>query len=139
MLIGDSLKQKIWQGNNNSVPVLQSFVVRGDTVQAKFSLPAKEIDVIGQNGGLLYHEINTNTISFVFDKNTPYARVVATFGNGTSLLLNPVFRYQQSPLEQTDATINTIQTLLWRTVGVLLLSFWFIFVAKKFFLQKQKR
>ncbi|MDQ2753408.1 MAG: hypothetical protein M3R72_10345, partial [Bacteroidota bacterium] len=138
MLIGAHLKQQIQQGLYDSVPLLQSFVVKGDTVTIRFSLPPNEIIAIGQNGKLLHNSTGTKTVSFVLGKREPYARVVATYSDGTQLLLNPVFRYKQSPLQQADATINSIQTLLWRTVGVILLAFWFIFATKQIFLRKRK-
>ncbi len=139
MVIGKHINQQIWQGKAIHLPSLQNFVVKEDTVQVTFSLPAKEISVIGQNGNLLQQKINTDSVSFVLRKRDPYARVVATYNDGIQLLLNPVFRYKQSPLWQASATIKAVPTFLLRTVGALLLLFWFIFAAKLLFVQKQKR
>lgn len=139
MVIGKHINQQIWQGKTIHLPLLQSFLVKDDTLQVTFSLPAKEISVIGQNGSLLQQKAGTDSVSFVLRKQEPYARVVATYNDGIQLLLNPVFRYQHSPLWQAPATIKAVPTFLLRTVGALLLLFWFIFAAKLIFVQKQKR
>ena len=139
MVIGKHINQQIWQGKAIHLPSLQNFVVKEDTVQVAFSLPAKDISVIGQNGSLLQHKAGTDSVSFVLGKQEPYARVVATYNDGIQLLLNPVFRYKQSPLWQAGATIKAVPTFLLRTAGALLLLFWFIFAAKLIFVQKQKR
>ena len=139
MVIGKHINQQIWQGKAIHLPLLQSFVVKEDTVQVTFSLPAKEISVIGQNGSLLQQKVNTDSAFFVLRKQDPYARVVATYNDGIQLVLNPVFRYQQSPLWQADASIKAVPTFSLRTAGSLLLLFWFIFAAKLIFVQKQTR
>lgn len=138
MVIGKPINKQIWQGKGIRLPSLQNFVVKEDTVQVTFSLPAKEISVIGQNGSLLQQNENTDSVSFVFGKQEPYGRVVATYNDGIQILLNPVFHYKQSPLWQASASIKAVPTFLLRTAGALLLLFWFIFAAKLIFVQKQK-
>lgn len=139
MHIGKPMNKQRWLGDSLQLPELEDFILKKDTVQVKFSLPAKEISVIGQNGNVLLQKKDVDSIAFVLTKEATYARVVATYNDDIQILLNPVFRYKQSPLQQAGATVKAVPTFLLRTAGSLLLLFWFIFVAKLIFVQKQKR
>lgn len=136
MNMGKSLMQEVRRGNNDSIPVLQKFVVHSDTVSVKFNLPAKEITVSGQNGHILHTVSDTNTVIFKLGKDEPYARISATFKDSTALYLNPVFRYHQSPLWQSEVTINVIQTFLLRLTGIVVLATWFGFLLIYPFIKK---
>ena len=98
MKVGQQLMQQERRGNNDSMPILQSFLVKQNDIQVKFSLPAKEIVVTGKNGSVLNNFVNTDSVSFLLGRQEPYARVMATYNNGTQVYLNPVFRYKKSPL-----------------------------------------
>lgn len=125
--IGKSLMSDIKNGNNNNMPSLNYFSVNNNTVYAQFNLPAIRIMVTGQNGRTLYRLANTNDIRFKLNANEPYARITATYKDGTEIFLNPVFRYRKMPLGQRAAGIDTIKTFWLRLVGTVLLAGWLAF------------
>ena len=138
MTAGSDLMQKERRHNNDSTPMLQNFIVHGNRIQVKFNLPAKKIRVIGENGRLLKEEANVDSLYFTLGAQEPYARIVVLYGNETQLLLNPVFRYHDSPLRQAAATINSKQTIILRSIGVVLIFFWFILLYSRLIPKKIK-
>jgi hypothetical protein len=130
MTIGKDLMQSEREGYNDSMPMLKNFAITTDTLHVKFSLPAKDIIISGENGRLLYKVSDNDSVSFKLGKQEPYARVTAVYNKGTQLLLNPVFRYKTSPLYQSTASINSTQTSLLRTAGVIALLVWFGLILK---------
>ena len=78
----------------------------------------------------LYKVSDNDSVSFKLGKQEPYARITAVYNKGTQLLLNPVFRYKTSPLYQSTASINSTQTSLLRTAGVIALLVWFGLILK---------
>lgn len=130
MTIGKNLMQSERQGYSDSMPMLKNFTVTTDTIHVKFSLPAKDIIISGENGRLLYKVSDNDSVSFKLGKQEPYARITAVYNKGTQLLLNPVFRYKTSPLYQSTASINSTQTSLLRTAGVIAMLVWFGLILK---------
>ena len=139
MTIGKDLMKSERKGNTDSMPVLKSFIVITDAIHVKFSLPAKSIIVSGENGRLLYKICDKDSVSYKLSKQEPYARVTAVYNSGTQLLLNPVFRYKTSPLRQSTASINYMQTSLRRTAGVIAVLIWFGLLFKLPLPQKAQR
>lgn len=129
---GEDLMKSERESNSCKMPLLQQFILKGDSIQARFSMAAGEITVSGKNGHLLYKASNTNTVLFKLKKSEPYARITASYEDGTQILLNPVFRYSGSPLLQSSASINTTQTSWRRLVGMAVLATWFGFLLKLF-------
>ncbi len=96
----------------------------------KFSLPAKEIIVSGENGQELRKIYDADSVSYELGVQQPYARVVAIYQDGTQLFLNPVFRYHKHPLDETFAAINTPQTLSLKIIGIIVLLVWLFIIIK---------
>lgn len=136
MRVGENLMEEERKGYNDSMPMLQKFVVKEDTVYAKFNLPANAIIVSGKHGALLHKISDTDAVSFRLDINEPYARITANYKNGTEVFLNPVFRYNKLPLYQAAAGIAATQTLWLRSAGMMILVLWFGFVLKRLFPKK---
>lgn len=125
MYLGKDLREEVRKGYKDSIPMLQKFVVSTDTIYAQFSRPAKAIIVSGINGHVLHTVSGTDSVIFRLGANEPYARITANYKNGTEIFLNPVFRYHNSPLRQSAAAINVIQTFLLRLTGIIILVVWF--------------
>lgn len=130
MTIGKSMKESVRKGENNRMPKLVSFILRGNTLNCHFSLPAKQLQVFGKNGRCMYSVQNGDSISYSLEKNEPYARVEAIYEDGTSIFLNPVFRYYDRPLSQMPVSINENKTLMYRISGIVLLCIWFVSIIK---------
>ncbi len=133
MIIGKTLSEEVRHQHNNSMPLLHSVSVLNDIIKVQFTKPAKAIRVTGENGHLMDSRSSANCASFPFPKSEPYARVVADFGDGTQIYLNPVFRYAKNPLQQVAATINTSQTLIRQLAGMLVLVCWSLLLLRFLF------
>lgn len=136
--VGKDVMRNERKGDDSKMPSLQQFMLKGNSIQARFSIAANEITVSGKNGHLLYRARNTNTVLFTLGKSEPYARITANYKDGTQILLNPVFRYTESPLLQSSASINTAQTSWRRLAGMAVLATWFGFLLKPFLPRKQQ-
>ena len=139
MTIGQRLKGKERMGDNESMPVLNSFVMNKDTMQVRLSLPAKQITVYGKNGKEMYKAQGTDSLSYILTQGEPYARIVAVFNDDTKLYLNPVYRYKKTPFAQIKASVLTLPTLFLRTLGTVLLFFWMNTVISLLFKTAKRR
>lgn len=135
MIVGKKSANEIHNGFN-AIAALKNFQVNGDTLKAKFSLPAHEISVIGNNGHVLLNAYNADSVTYSLTDNISYARVVAKFDDGTQILLNPVFRYKTAPLQQAAVFVNSTDTFSMRLIGVLILVFWFTLLYNPSLLKK---
>ena len=106
------------------LPVLNSLKLKGDTLQVKMSDPADQISFIGQNGKLLAKNKNTFSASYVIKPEDSYVRTVIDYGSGTSIFLNPVFRYDKARKISTSFRANVFETSIKRVLGLSILAFW---------------
>ena len=135
MIVGRETLLKEHECKNISLPDLEHLTMNGNTLHIKFNKPAKEIIISGERGRILHTVYDTDSVTYALNKQEPYAREVAIYNDGTQLYLNPVFRYKTQPLLEAAAVENTKQTLLSRTLGVIVLVLWFSYVCKLLFPQ----
>jgi hypothetical protein len=137
MRVGQSLSEEEEKGDNDSMPILEKFLVQKDIISVKFNLPAKTIIESGKDGHLIQEAFNTNVALFKLGKNEPYARITVNYKNGTQVFLNPVFRYKKLPLRQAATRIDKTQTIWLQTAGLIVLAFWFGFVLRRLFIKNR--
>lgn len=109
---------------------LNSATLEGDTFSVSFSMKARRIDFVGQNGEIKDSVFSASTAKYAFQPDDTYIRVEANLGNGGKIYLNPIFRYEgDNPLHEEEATINW-----WKSILMWVLS-WsvFVFLIKRLF------
>ena len=135
MIVGKQTLLKEHEGKGFSLPALEHLAMNGDTMNIKFNKPAAKIIIRGENGRILHIAYATDSVTYTLGKHEPYAREVAVYNDGTKIFLNPVFRYTTQPLQQAAVVVNKMQTLLFRTLGTIVLVCWFSIVFKLLFPQ----
>lgn len=118
----ETLAQKAHRIGN--APQLISLQVVHDTISLQVSEIADEITFIGKNGSELSKTSGSSVASYTLAPGDEYVRAVVSYADGTSLYLNPVFRYSDMPFKVSETTINASATLLFRFLGVVLLTGW---------------
>jgi hypothetical protein len=107
------------------LPALEKCTVTGNSLSIYFNEPAKEIDISGKYGKILNRQFNRASASYSIPRTEPYVREVATFKDGSQILLNPVFRFSKKPFKQAGISVNKQATFSLRSLGLLLLLTWF--------------
>lgn len=120
------------------LPVLNSLKLKGDTMVVDMSEQADQISFVGQNGKLLTKNKNVSSASYVIKPEDRYVRTVIDYGAGTSIFLNPVFRYDKAKKISPSFMINRYQTNIKRILGLLIFVFW-LRIAIPFILSKSYR
>jgi hypothetical protein len=142
MIIGakqdESLKQKA-ERFKQGFPHLHSFVTVNDSIRLVLSRVATSIRFIGQ-GGIVMEEIQqSDSAAYFFKPEDTYIRTEAHFADGTSIFLNPVFRYDGLSLSSSyKPVVNGTDTLIFRTLGTLLLLI-YLLVALRVLRRKSSR
>lgn len=103
------------------LPGLHSVTVSGDSLFIKLTMPASEIRFIGQDGMLLATQKGNQAV-YVIKNSDTYVRTHITFDDGTVMLLNPVFRFEEEPFRNPLPPVNRMETLLMQLTGMLLLT-----------------
>lgn len=124
MIVDRETVLKARRGKYINTPALQSFMVHGNTMKLKLTMPVKCITIIGKYGEVLYKKYSTDTIAYTLRKQDPYARAVVICNDGTQLFLNPVFRCHGDGLRRTPVKININKTIFFRVIGTIVLLFW---------------
>jgi hypothetical protein len=106
------------------LPVLNSLKLKGDTMLVEMSDPADQISFIGQNGKLLAKNKNTISATYIIKPEDRYVRTVIDYGSGTSIFLNPVFRYNKAKKMSTSFQAKVYTTNIKRILGLSTLAFW---------------
>lgn len=106
------------------MPYLKKLTVNVDSVFVEMSHPANEIYVTGQEGKTLSKKHGADQIRFRISTDDHYARTTFHYTNGTSIYLNPVFFTSPSGYQPGVPVIHHQETLLYRTVGILILGTW---------------
>nr|WP_295924058.1 hypothetical protein [uncultured Dyadobacter sp.] len=114
----------------DSVPYLKSLTINSDIITIEVSQHAREIVIIGQNGKVIQSFSNLEKVKFVLNKNDHYARATCTFDNGTKLFLNPLFYSDDHDSILSTVPENTLETMLFRALGVGIIFIW-LFVVRK--------
>jgi hypothetical protein len=115
MIIGQEKKE---------LPVLKQFKVNNDTVSLEMSKVAKQISFTGQNGKVLASYTNTSAAQYFVKPGDHYVRAVIDYPDGTSIFLNPVFRYDGTKITQAPVFVNTHKTATFRLMGIFILTVW---------------
>ena len=131
MLIGNKIKQEERKGVYDDMPELTACTMQMNKLSVQFNLPASQIIISGENGKILATARDADSLSYCLAKQEPYARITASYSNGTQLLLNPVFRFRKTPSQQRSiVSINSTETLFFRTIGAVVVFFWFNMMFK---------
>jgi hypothetical protein len=119
---GETLAQKAERISN--APQLISLQVVHDSISLQMSKTADDITFIGKNGLQLAKVSSSSRAGYLMRPGDEYVRAVMSYADGTSLYLNPVFRYSEIPFRETGTTINSSATLFFRFLGTVLLTGW---------------
>ncbi|MHB1177106.1 MAG: CehA/McbA family metallohydrolase domain-containing protein [Daejeonella sp.] len=113
-----------------ALPSLESLKVIGDTVVLQVNKEAKKITFTGQNGRLLAIFPQTETARYVLKKDDHYARATIEYENGTSMFLNPVFFTHSPVLSKDAASVNHLETTIFRLIGLFIAIIWIKWVGR---------
>ena len=122
--------------NLDSLPRLESLVLKGDTIVLQMDRPAKEISFTGQEGRLLKSVYGNKEARYVLKKADHYARASVYYDNGTRLFFNPVFFTEPGNSTASQAFINGPKTFISKAVGILLAIAWIHIVYLVFYRKK---
>ncbi len=116
------------------LPILESVVLKNDTLVIRTNRKAISFLFIGQNGKLRDSILNTNHAEYVIKPFDTYIRPVIKFKNHTTFYLNPITRYSGNvPHSLKTATVDKQKTLYLRIVYfIILLSGFYFYVKKRF-------
>ena len=109
---------------HDQLPQLQGLEISGDTLFLKMTQQADQISFIGQNGKLLNAQKNACSAKYVIKKEDRYVRAVIDYPSGTSIFLNPVFRYDKTIKLSSSFHVNSYLTNFKRVIGLLLFVIW---------------
>ncbi|NIJ54533.1 hypothetical protein [Dyadobacter arcticus] len=112
----------------DSLPLVKSFDVNGDSVFIVTSKPAREVTLTGQNGKILASGNHTDKINFKVSPDDHYARATFKYENGTALYLNPVFFVSKSGYRKLGAYEDGGETTIFRALGVGVLALWALII-----------
>ena len=130
--------------NARSIPVLNSVVLKGDTLKVSVTGRPYNINFIGQNGKSRKITHFANEAWYKFQPDDTYIRTKITFityfdypkvGPGTLFYLNPVFRYNGGkPVNTLVAEVNIFKSWVVRIIGfgalIALVLVWIYFRRK---------
>lgn len=111
-----------------TIPHLVYCKVSNDTIFVKFSLKAKDIVFIGQNGEIVKVSKYVDSTFYKLKANDTYIRIEMTdnFKNH-KLFLNPIYKYKQNPFKHYTATIDNTASLFRKIIYFsLFIIFWTI-------------
>lgn len=112
-----------------NLPRLIRLSVVDSIIQASFNQPAT-IVFTGQQGVELARSGPSRSASYRVRPNDSFVRTTATFADGTTIYLNPVFRYQDVPWKTESPPINQAQSVTLAACGYLLLFGWGLLVFR---------
>jgi hypothetical protein len=131
---GETFEQKALRARE--IPVLNSVIVRNDTLFVAADRKALRFRFVGQNGKVKKDVLHSGSAWYRIGQEDTYIRTEITFfnqygGAGTIFYLNPVFRYKDTnPGNPLRAEINSPKTWILRIISipslVILLVFYFI-------------
>jgi hypothetical protein len=122
---GKSYGVIVGQGqHHDSIPILRSLTVRGDSLFIEMSTPAEQANIVGQNGNLLAETRNTALLTYKLKPADHYARATFQYTNGTTVFLNPVFYSAAGRPLVAPASKNVVETLFFRILGVCIMAIW---------------
>lgn len=106
------------------IPQLLRFSVSNDSISLSVDKVASEIIFVGKNGTQLSRTSDSSTAVYPISDDDEYVRTELHFADGTSLYLNPVFRYSAEPFQGVAASVDTLSSIGFGLLGLLLLGSW---------------
>lgn len=122
----------VWTRHKEEPNVLLGIGLDAGKLSLRVERPADEIRFIGQDGAVLLAVRAADRAVYELQPDDTYVRVEAETGD-TTLVFNPVFRYQGDPLASTTASIRPVATWLLR-IAVLIgvaASGWFLYLRRR--------
>lgn len=99
------------------IPKLISAKLNFDTLTVTVSTVASQISFIGNEGVTKKIVENSNSASYVINKDDPYLRTEILFSDSSRMYLNPMIRYSGAyPVTLKTAEVNTSATLQLRII-----------------------
>lgn len=105
-------------------PKLDALQIEDDTLKLRLSRTASNIMFIGQSGSLKSQVERAASAQYVLKPDDTYIRAQVDFEDGTSIFLNPVFRYDASLTPQVSQ-VKKLETALFRVMGALIMIAYF--------------
>jgi len=125
---GETIEQKI-QRFKKGFPKLNSLRIVNDTMEVSMDRNAKAIHFIGQGGKEVAQAQNTASAKYFLKPGDTYVRTQIDFEDGTSIFLNPVFRYEENSASTTPTINRLISAFLW-TAGILIFASYIFFALR---------
>lgn len=108
---------------------LDKIGVEGDKIVIKFTESVLQVNIIGQNGKILYSGRNKENLEFPFTKEDTYLRVEYKTNDGIQYFLNPLFRYKSSLDSRNFAGLSYVSRKPIKLLeGGFLYAGWILFV-----------
>jgi hypothetical protein len=104
------------------LPVLKLFKVTNDTITIAVNKVAQKISFTGQNGRMIASYDNSSSAQYIVKPEDHYIRATFTYEDGTSIFLNPVFRYDGRKIAQSFVSINARKTFAFRLLGIFIFA-----------------
>lgn len=102
---------------NHELPKVENIGLDGRTIYLKLSAQADSIRVNGQDHATLALATCTDSLSYTFRPEDPFARMTAFFPDGAVIYTNPFARYDASvasdPFNNAPQAISWVRTLLY--------------------------
>ncbi|HVZ56836.1 MAG TPA: hypothetical protein VG870_09285 [Chitinophagaceae bacterium] len=115
-------------------PLLRACELRGDTLLIRLNRPADRIEFTGQHGKTLAVVCRADQAAYRIRREDNYVRTSLHFADGTSLYLNPVFRYggdAQGLFYSSAPIVDGPRTLVLYALGYFLLALWLFILLRK--------
>ncbi len=103
---------------STAIPKLLKCAVQNDSLIMSFDKACDTIKLFGQNGVLLEKQLAAQKISYKIKPEDTYIRAEINQQDLSNVILNPVFRYDGSPINRTEPEINYTMTWLFRGVCI---------------------
>lgn len=110
------------------IPHLSSVKLYGDTLRVAVSRDAVSFTFIGQNGKTLFVVSDSESAEYVVKPIDTYVRTVIKFSDSSSIVLNPVVRYEGEKLiSNLTAEVNTKYTL-WLRISYFIIALGIVYL-----------
>lgn len=123
---GESLVEKA--ARVKRLPKVAGFDLSGDTLTVKVNTKVNMIRFVGQGGKEVFRVQNSDSATYFIKPNDRYVRTEILLSDGTTMYLNPVFRYSDDkPLSnmKSGIDVNTTGWLRLLYFVIVALAFWF--------------
>ena len=123
---GESLVEK--RDRIRHFPKVTSFDLVGDTLKVKVSTPVSMIRFVKQRGKEVSRMLSTDSATYLIQSDDRYVRTEIILSDGSTMYLNPVFRYSDDkPLSKMKSGIDVNVTgwLRFLYFVIVAVAFWY--------------